>query len=216
VAALSRALAQIPARPDRVVDVHVADWTDSERTVFRAAARLLAQVWPQMLTELSVCIRQVALLRGYGITGFSDFTVHGAIFVNEERLTFGDRDSLPGPVRLAESLIHEGAHNRCFSAAVRDPFLPADNSDARVSTPLRADPRPLWGLFQQLVVLCRSTHLYQRLGPAAPIQGRYEVLITQARQALGTLRAHADQLTDHGRAVLAEASTAVTASSCPT
>lgn len=210
-ASLDRALAQIPPRPDRVIDVQVAGWMDGECAVFRAAADLLAESWPQLLAELAVSIRQVALLRGYGITGFSDFAVQGTVFVNAERLDF--RDGLPGELRLAENLVHEGAHNRCYSAAVKQPFLRANRAGVLVDTPLRADRRPLWGLFQQLVVLCRSAELYHRVdlgaGFDAAIQARKDVLTKQARQALNTLHTHTNQLTDHGCVILNEAATAI-------
>lgn len=212
-AGLDRALAQLPARPDRVIDVRVAEWTKAEREVFCAAAALLDESWPEMLAELAVCVRQVALLRGYGITGFSDFAVHGAIFINAERFEF--RDGLPGTLRLAENLVHEGAHTRCYSAAVARPFLGADPTGDRVVTPLRADPRPLSGLFQQLVVLCRCAELYSRV-PAdtashPAVRARIIVLVTQARQALATLHGHAEKLTDHGRAILRDAAAAICA-----
>lgn len=210
-ASLDRALAQIPPRPDRVIDVRVTGWLDGERAIFRTAADLLAQSWPPLLAELAVVIRQVALLRGYGITGFSDFAVQGTIFVNAERLEF--RNGLPGALRLAENLVHEGAHNRCYAAAVKQPFLPAKRAGVLVDTPLRADPRPLWGLFQQLVVLCRSAELYHRVDLGAEfdtaVQARKSALTEQARQALNTLNAHANQLTDHGCAILDEAATTI-------
>lgn len=212
-ASLKRALAQIPPRPDRVIDVRVAGWTAPERVGFCAAAALLAESWPQMLAELKVGIRQVALLRGHGITGFSDFAVQGAVFVNAERL--GIRDGLPGTLRLAESLVHEGAHTRCYSAAVQRPFLRADRAGVLVDTPLRADARPLWGLFQQLVVLCRCAELYHRVDPGAGVETgirtRKVTLIRQAKQALDALRVHTGQLSDHGQAILDEATTAIAA-----
>jgi hypothetical protein len=222
-AGLERALAQIPARPNRVIDVRVADWADAERAVFRGAAALLAESWPQMLAELTVCIRQVALLRGYGITGFSDFAVQGAVFVNAERCE--TRDGLPSTLRLAENLVHEGTHTRCYSAALDEPFLGAGRAGVQVATPLRADPRPLFGLFQQLVVLCRCAELYGRvasnIGAHAPAQARTALtrkvtLVEQARQALSTLRNHAGKLTDHGRAILRESSAAIAAEAATT
>lgn len=210
-ASVEHALAQVPARPDRVIDVQVSDWADAERAVFCAAVELLARSWPQMLAELAVCIQQVALLRGYGITGFTDFTTQGAVFINVERLV--DRNGLPGALRLAENLVHEGAHTRCYCAAVDDPFLAAEQAALLVATPLRADPRPLFGLFQQLVVLCRCAEWYGRVASGGAANGavhaRHEVLLTQARQALSTLNAHADQLTDRGRTILGEAAEVV-------
>jgi hypothetical protein len=71
----------------------------------------MASVWPEMVAEMTAVVRQVALLRGYGIDGFTDFTTHGAIFLNERRLRPAD-DGLPAQVYLAEAWVHEATHNR--------------------------------------------------------------------------------------------------------
>lgn len=212
---LARAVAQAPkknpGRVDELKKMTIGDWCDEQRAVFCATSCLLASVWPEMLAEMSVVVRQVALLQGYGIDGFTDFTTHGVTFVNSRRLKLGD-DGLPSHVRLAEALVHEATHNRCNAAALSHPFLANNDQGSQplVMTPLRSDPRPLTGLFQQLVVLTRCVVLYDRLrngvlpGEPAP-RARRERLHQQAMQALQTTQRHADQLTAHGRGVVAEA-----------
>ena len=93
------------------------------------------------------------------------------------------------------------------------PFLAATEESrlALVQTPLRSDPRPLSGLFQQLVVLVRSAMLYEKVLVREPETGdgpvgrRYEALAAQGRQALDTIGDHSDKLSDQGRLVIAEA-----------
>jgi hypothetical protein len=212
---LRRAKAQIPTRDDRAEDVArlaVRGWTEDERSVHCGASCLLASVWPEMLAEVATMVRQVALLEGFGIDGFTDFASHGAVFVNSSRLQ-PSHSGLPPEVRLAEALVHEATHNRCNAAAVRQPFLEDAGGDAAslVHTPLRNDPRPLTGLFQQLVVIVRCWLLYERLlaSPGAPgadgLRARRDMLRSQGLQASRTLRAHQSKLSDHGRSVVAEA-----------
>ncbi len=203
---LSTALRQLPDTAD---PSWLATWSVDERAVFDAAADTLAAFWPAMRAELAVTVRQVALLSGPAINGFTDFAAHGAVFVARARLT--EADGLPGHVRLAESLVHEGTHTRCNAAAVGAPFL-LDTKDAtrlRVATPLRADHRPLAGLFQQLVVLVRCAELYERLRGAPGIAEdvvlrRQEQLAAQARQAVEGLEVHRSLLSPCGKAVLDE------------
>jgi HEXXH motif-containing protein len=208
-----RALAVIPSRGGddcTPAASEVTSWRDTDRVVFREAVDLLHIAWPQMLAELREMVHQVALLRGTAIDGFTDFTVHGAVMINQARLTTSNA-GLPGPVRLAEALVHEGTHTRCNAAQLVRPFLrPASGNGELVMTPLRADPRPLAGLFQQLVVLVRSALLYRRLPVgegtgAAAHSARQDKLIGQARQGAETLTRHDEVLTDHGREILAEA-----------
>jgi HEXXH motif-containing protein len=79
-------------------------------------------------------------------------------------------------------------------------------------TPLRADPRPLTGLLQQLVVLVRTLLLYDRLAPqpsiaaTAAVAARRDKLCQQATEALRVISAHTAKLTHHGRAVVTESS----------
>lgn len=211
---LVRAVAQTPKRPgrtDELREMAVADWRDEQRATFCEASCLLAVVWPEMLAEMTAVVRQVALLQGYGIDGFTDFTTHGAVFVNSQRLEPGD-DGLLHHVRLAEALVHEATHNRCNAAALSHPFLTDvdQGSQPLVTTPLRPDPRPLAGLFQQLVVLARCLVLYDRLLDGAfsggqALRTRHERLLRQAEQAVKTAQRHSDRFTEHGRGVVAEA-----------
>jgi HEXXH motif-containing protein len=181
-------------------------WRGPELAVLCAAGCLLAAVFPECLGELSLLVRQVALLSGDGIAGYTDFGVHGAVFINRARLA-DTADGLPARVRLAEAVVHEGAHVRCNAAGWSESYLadPKDRSLA-VDTPLRPDARPLNGLFQQFVVLCRSVELYERVladvrpegREHGPIRRRLEVLRSQAHEATTTLGTHRAALSGRG------------------
>lgn len=223
---LGRALAALPPKPgtppglapdepQRPPSMDIGEWREDERDAFCAAGCLLAEVWPQMLAEASAVVRQVALLAGRHIDGYTDFTTHGVVFINRRRLEPG-RTGLPGSARLAEALVHEGTHNRFNVAALSRPFLideVGQGAPALLATPLRSDPRPLSGLFQQLVVLVRSVSLYDRLllsgvfdiSERQALEVRRDVLRGQADQALATVQSQADALTGHGQDLVAEA-----------
>ncbi|MFI6528430.1 aKG-HExxH-type peptide beta-hydroxylase [Streptomyces uncialis] len=203
-----RALRQAPAPADgsrggRTAEV--TDWSAEQHEVFEEGCRVLQAAWPQMLAELRVTLRQVALLGGWGIDGFTDFTVHGAVFVNSRRLGDQGTEGLAGRFRLVEALVHEGTHNRCDSAAASAAFLRASGAQELASTPLRADPRPLAGLFQQVAVLARSVLLYRRLPDGPAVRDRHAVLLEQGGRGAATLRGRAGALTDAGRELLDQA-----------
>jgi HEXXH motif-containing protein len=220
---LARAVAQVPPRPDRLealAQLRIGDWTDDDRAVFCQAAGLLAATWPEMLDEVTEVVQQVALIDGFGIDGFTDVATHGAIYVNRARLG-PDDGGLPGTLRMAEAIVHEGAHNRCNAAALAEPFLadPRSGSEPVVMTPLRPDPRPLTGLLQQLVVLVRSVLLYDRVldapdSPAAAV-ARRDKLRGQADDALRVISGHTSRLTDHGRDVMTDAGHLLARSAVP-
>ncbi|MFD0267474.1 HEXXH motif-containing putative peptide modification protein [Streptomyces sp. NPDC127106] len=202
---LRRAVRQIPepGPGGAAVTVAVADWDPAGRQVFDGTCRVLRDAWPEMAGELAVTLRQIALLSGWGVNGFTDFTVHGTAFVNAARLTGGeDEEHLPGRFRLAEALVHEGAHNRCDAAAATTPFLKPAGPRALLETPLRSDPRPLAGLFQQVLVLARSVLLYRRLPDTAAVRARHDVLLDLGRRGAATLSGHTEALTGAGRTLL--------------
>ncbi|MEH6379634.1 HEXXH motif-containing putative peptide modification protein, partial [Streptomyces sp. KLMMK] len=193
------------------VTAALGPWRTADREALEAAVRLLEGVWPEMLDELRTVVRQVALLDGMAIDGFTDFTVHGAVLINRRRLS-ATRSGLPGPARLTEALVHEGTHNRCNVAEVRAPFLhpAADDTAGPLTTPLRADPRPLSGLFQQTVVLARCVLLHRRTADAAAlptagraaVHARHDRLLTDLEKAVSSLTAHRAGLTEHGARLL--------------
>ncbi|AJT69978.3 hypothetical protein T261_8385 [Streptomyces lydicus] len=220
---VGRALKAIPAAVGaggQPVTAEVAVWRPAERELLTEALSLLTRVWPESAVETREAVVEIALLDGDAIDGFTDFTVHGGVFVNRARLTESG-DGLPGPVRCAEALVHEGAHTRCNVAAVRKPFLLPERSagtgssqqdDLLVATPLRADRRPLTGLFQQTVVLTRSLLFYRRLGNlGTAVDARRDRLLGSARQAVDTLTDHAHKLTTPGQQVLVECAAALEA-----
>ncbi|HET6856582.1 MAG TPA: HEXXH motif-containing putative peptide modification protein [Streptomyces sp.] len=234
---VARALRAVPARtgPDGLpVAVEVAEWRAAERETLAEAVALLTRVWPESAAETEQTVAEIALLDGNAIDGFTDFTVHGAVLINRVRLQ-PSPTGLPGPVRFAEALVHEGAHTRCNAAALTGAFLLPDGSwttngsgtsssspshtssassgELLVATPLRADPRPLTGLFQQAVVLARSVHFYRRLSglESAAVDARRQRLLDSGRQAVDTLAAHAGALTGRGREVLEQCADVVRA-----
>jgi len=211
---VARALADVPGAAARGVGSAtsaVTAWTDAERAMFDDAIRVLEAVWPAMLDELAHTVRQIALLSGTAIDGFTDFGVHGAVFLGRERLA-RETAGLPGPLALVEAIVHEGTHQRCNAASISTPLWhrAADRTGA-VPTPLRADPRPLAGLFHQMVVLARGASLYRRLldgfptPDPAPLRAAYARHRDDVRRAAETLDAHRASLTDAGRHVLDQA-----------
>ena len=216
-AALARAAEQVAAIPNRPApEVAVGRWPEDKRELWCSSVCLLASVWPELLAELRVTIRQLVVIEGNGIAGFAaDFGAHGAAFINRKRL--GDFQGIPGRIGHAEHITHEGVHVRMHAASVAEPFLVTPRDQAvLVKTPLRDDPRPLNGLFQQFVVVSRCRILFDRMlasealhaDEREPAQTRREQLAQDTARAAAVLSDHREALTDRGREVLDEAEVA--------
>ncbi|HEY1971163.1 MAG TPA: HEXXH motif-containing putative peptide modification protein, partial [Pseudonocardia sp.] len=212
---IQRVLAQIPPKPGAEPMLASADWSEPAPATVRAASALIGAVWPEMFQEMSVVVRQLALLSGPSANGFTDFTTHGVIYLNRSRCQDSD-DGLPARWRLAETLVHETTHNRCNGASLTARFLRDPDDQTRVSTPLRADPRPLAGLFQQIVVLARCVQFYdrgiahgaderepRRAGTA--LRARRDTLLAQGTRGVATAQRHAADLSPTGARIVDEA-----------
>lgn len=182
--------------------------------VARDVARLqscLTDVLPLWGDEFTALVRDVILARSGadGFGGASAFSAWGAILVNPQR----QRDDLT----LLMTLIHESSHLKLFIAYLDDEIV-LNDPDARFSSPLRREGRPMNGLFHAAYVLARMICLLQdmrRLGGAG-FDGITEAQLDEMSVPLSRqfAEAHAiiaakGQLTERGRAIFAEAAAAV-------
>jgi hypothetical protein len=123
--------------------------------LLQAALAILQNCCPAFLTELETFVTHIHLFEGQAIIGFTDFENHGSIFL-KYRL-FRDQ-----PIRMAEEIIHEAGHTILNTIMAKDRLI-LNNREERYSSPLRRDPRPMFGLIHQLFVLSRLHKFYRSL-----------------------------------------------------
>jgi HEXXH motif-containing protein len=171
----------------------VQDSSPETRVHVAAALSLLQDLWPEAHEELAVTVQQLALFEDDALESFADFRRHGSIFIHA--------GFLKNPVLLAEFLVHEGGHVRLNTVlSIRPMFL--NPSDARYSTPLRKDPRPMFGAFHQMFVLCRILEFYRRLSRRRTgYEAKVEEVRTKLQSGWELVREHA-QLTEPGEGVV--------------
>lgn len=212
-----RALAQAPADIDRsTITSHLTHWSEEQQEILEQALVRLRGTWPGAYEEIVTVVAEVSLLGGHGLMGFTDFVAHGAVFISDFQLV--PREGVDAAWLLAESLLHEATHTVCNAAGTAEPLIrsPREGGAPLVRTPLRADPRPLAGLTQQLVVLTRCSELYlkaaSRGADGAALERRAETLSRQATSAAATLRKFEAHLTEAGVRTVEEAERRVSVS----
>ena len=89
--------------------------------------------------------------------GTSSLMVWGAIFTNISR----ERDRL----QILASLIHEATHQLLFGLSRREPLV-TNPVGERYTSPLRAEPRPMGGVFHATYVAARLTRFAEVLASA--------------------------------------------------
>lgn len=109
----------------------------------------------------------------------------------------------PDERTLAEALVHEFQHNKANLASYHDPLL--ENAHGTlVRSPVRPDPRPLWGVLLAVHAFVPVAELYARMLPTDPkVRERLAEVIAKNHEGLATLREHA-RPTRIGAALLEE------------
>ena len=113
---------------------------------------LLEKIWPQQLEEIKELLDVAVIFRCDKAIGFTDVETNGAIYIKEE--------SIKDPVELAELIVHEASHGDLNMLLATDAMFTNPPEETYMS-PLRPDPRPMFGVFHQLFVLMRLRKFYQ-------------------------------------------------------
>lgn len=154
---------------------------------------LLREIWPEAHEELEDFVQRIQFFDGEQVIGFVDFQNHGSIFLRQEDMN--------DEVWLAEQILHEGSHIRLNTVLAVTPLF-LNDSKVRYESPLRREPRHMFGLFHQMFVLSRLSHLYMRLSRVTDqYQEKLQVINNQLNQAIKVVRRHAD-LTREGSEIV--------------
>lgn len=184
-----------------------AQWLRFEHNV-TAARALLEQTDVDLASELRTLVVEIigaasppeSARRAFG--GASSFMLWGAVFLNVDRhQTVLD---------ALEGLVHEAAHLLLFGLSHQEP-LTTNPIEERYHSPLRADPRPMDGVFHATFVCARLAYLYRRLKLAGPstlsdadlrlVEDRIDAQKRLFREGYDVIEKYG-QLTATGRAVI--------------
>ncbi|MFN8643475.1 MAG: HEXXH motif-containing putative peptide modification protein [Candidatus Binatia bacterium] len=115
----------------------------------------------------------------------------------------------PNVMTMTEAVIHEFQHNKLNVAAYSAEFL-TNAFHPRYKSPVRPDPRPLWGILLAVHAFLPVAELYRRMrdgghavAASAEFERRLYDIDLKNHEGMEMLRAHA-QLTPSGRAMFDE------------
>jgi hypothetical protein len=107
---------------------------------------------PELAAEIRALLREIVLAAGtleakaMTFDGASAFMLWGAIIINANQ-----------PKReltMVQMLAHESSHNLLFGLSADEPLV-ENSPDELFSSPLRMDPRPMYGIYHATFVLAR-------------------------------------------------------------
>ncbi|MGH6893152.1 MAG: aKG-HExxH-type peptide beta-hydroxylase [Dongiaceae bacterium] len=121
------------------------------KACFAAALSATTRAVPELAEEIRAIVSEVIVIAGapgapYQFDGGSSYRLWGALFLNVKR----------GATRvgLIEALAHEAAHSLLFGLSVEE-TLARNPDDELFTSPLRADPRPMDGIYHAAFVSAR-------------------------------------------------------------
>lgn len=186
----------LPPAPEQVQDF---------RSQFARACDLLGKAMPELLEEMRAIISEVILVAGpknatKRFDGGSCYSLWGAVFLNAARCATR--------VELVEALAHESGHSVLFGLST-DEATVSNPDDDRFPSPLRADGRPMDGVFHATYVSARMHWAMSRLVESGLLTEEELELAATARdedkhnfeKGYDTVVAHA-RLTATGRAAI--------------
>jgi len=147
----ARAIDTDPGVPFQIFPPSPAS-SEKSRKAINAAFALMDQGDPELADEIRALLREVVLAAGserpgeWTFDGASSFMLWGGILIN------ANRDD--GPLAMVQMLAHESSHNLLFGFSA-DESLIENSPEARYASPLRADPRPMDGIYHATFVTAR-------------------------------------------------------------
>ena len=191
-------LAMQEAHPDKsgnAVDLgerSAGEWCSS----LREALRIVERDLPVVREEIDLLIQQIVPV---GWHAESHLSASYAEAVGTIYLTLH-----PNPMTMAEALVHEHQHNKLNALLDLDPIL--ENSfDERYASPVRPDPRPLFGVLLAVHAFLPIEQLYRRRIDAGEprLSERYEQIVRVNRDAAQVVCQYA-RPTETGRQLIDE------------
>ncbi len=167
--------------------------------------KLMESTTPELAAEINALISQIIMVvpdseSGYLFDGGSSYMMWGGLFLNAQ--------SHENEIALLEVLAHESAHMLLFGFC-RDEMLVSNSDDELFPSPLRADPRPMDGIYHATWVSARMHWAMSQLINSGKLSQSQQELASTHMQAdkinfengYGVVKQHA-KLTDTGRAVM--------------
>lgn len=122
-----------------------------------AALELIGAADPEMLAEIREYASEVRLYQGQGPRGVTSILAFGAVFMRRPH-----DPAEPTVAYALETLAHEASHLVLYALMALDPLV-TNAFEGTFASPLRRDPRPLYGIVHQTFVLARLHRLWDRL-----------------------------------------------------
>ncbi|MDE1976739.1 MAG: hypothetical protein KGI84_05720, partial [Elusimicrobia bacterium] len=150
----------------------INEWLESLRTAFS----LINRIWPELNEEFSLLIDRIIPV-GYDPSRHLSASYREAI--GTIYLTLH-----PDPLVMATALIHEFQHNKINLISYFDPLLHNAHSPLYHS-PVRPDPRPLWGILLAVHAFVPVERFYRRISESRDSilsRNDFQALIEETRQ----------------------------------
>jgi HEXXH motif-containing protein len=194
-------LAQIEAHPDKDGNALSLGGRSEEdwRAALVQALQWILEFWPELYREMEFLLCQIVPVGSFKDkhNSASYLELVGTVYMSLHH----------NPLTMTEALIHEFQHNKLNMASYADPLL-ENGFFPLYKSPLRPDPRPLWGLFLGAHAFLPVAAFLRRMSAAShaltqtpDFEKRLADIDKKNREAMETLAAHG-RWTPAGRKIM--------------
>lgn len=146
---------------------------------FERAVELMVEVSPEQAAEVNLLTEYVVPLKGNHFVGGSDITLFGASFLC--------LDADWSALCFADHMIHEASHQLLHARQEDEPLL-LNRDELNDKSPIRADPRPLYGSFHATFVFLRLALFMSAVLESGREDLREEATLRLHRHLVGLLQ----------------------------
>ena len=168
-----------------------------QSTYIQKALNIIKELDKEVYEELEEYNNSIVVFDGSVLVGITSMRAFGKIYIKTPDPALSEDEKT---AYYIEHIVHEGAHLHLHSIMMHDPLV-LNSDDERYPAPIRADLRPMYGIFHATFVLSRMARVFQRWAEASGLPvatDEYEKAVARFERGYETVSKHA-QLTEAGK-----------------
>jgi hypothetical protein len=165
------------------------------------AFRVIRNLDEDLYEELEEYTSSIVLFDGRVLVGLTSMRAFGKIYIQIPAVESSRDEKV---AYYIEHIVHEGAHLHLHGIMMHDRLV-LNPDDERYPAPIRADLRPMYGIFHATFVLSRMARVFKMWKEASGLQiatAEYQRTVDRFERGYETLTKYA-RLTDAGKVLVA-------------
>jgi HEXXH motif-containing protein len=174
---------------------------DVQSKYVEEALRIIKEVDEGSYEEIQEYTSHIVLFDGLVLVGITSMRAFGKIYIRIPEQDLSEEEKV---AYYIEHIVHEGAHLHLHGIMMHARLV-LNSDEERFPAPIRADLRPMYGIFHATFVLSRMARVFRKWNEASGLDvahTEYEKALSRFERGYETVARHA-RLTEAGKKVVA-------------